>query len=91
MEQNTEITGLNRGENGKFLPGFSGNPDGRPKDSFSLLTILKRKLQQVPPEYKNDKKTYAEALVNSILKKGIVDGDHSTQKLIEFSQLHPDF
>lgn len=58
------------------------NRQGRPKGSFSLTEILRRELQNVPPEYKSKKKTYAEILIKSILKKGIIDGDAKTQRLI---------
>jgi len=56
---------------------------GRPKDTFSLLTILKRELQKIPPELKGkEKKLYAELLVRKQLHKAIVDGDEGAIKLI---------
>jgi hypothetical protein len=33
-----------RDEHGRFLPGTSGNPGGRPKGSVSLATALQREL-----------------------------------------------
>lgn len=59
----------------------SPNPKGRPP-VFSLTDMIRRKLQEIPPEYKNDKKSYADLLVGSVLRKGIIEKDHKSQKLI---------
>ena len=59
------------------------NKKGRPKDSFSLLTILKRELQAIPPEYKGkERKQYAELLIKKQLYKAIIEGDEQSIKLI---------
>lgn len=34
-----------RGKDGKFLPGMSGNPAGRPKGKKNLITTLKQDLE----------------------------------------------
>ncbi len=66
-----------------FKKGQSGNPDGRPKDSFSLLTILKKQLQEIPKELKGKgRKRFAELLVKKQLHKAIVDGDVAMIRLI---------
>lgn len=62
-----------------FKKGESGNPNGRPPGTFSLLTLLKNKLQEIP---KDQQKSYAEGLINSMLNKAINEGDSQTQKLI---------
>ena len=67
----------------KFKKGQSGNPKGKPKGTFSLLTILKKQLQEIPPEYKGkERKQYAELLVKKQLHKAIVEGDDASIRLI---------
>jgi len=48
------------------------NRTGKNKGSISVVAILKRKMQEMPP---GQKKTYAELLVERMLKMGIVEGD----------------
>jgi len=64
----------------RFKKGEINNPNGRPKGSFSLTELLKRKLQEVPPGI--DKRTYAEQLIDSMFHKGLKERDHASQKLI---------
>lgn len=59
--------------------GESGNPAGMIPGKFSLVTMLKAKLKEVPP---GQVKTYGEQFVDIILKKGIVDEDPKTLQLI---------
>lgn len=59
-----------RDEHGRFLPGVSGNPNGRTK--FSLVTILKEKLQSVP---EGEKRTVAEILIESYLANAFKTND----------------
>ena len=61
----------------RWKKGESGNPNGRPKGSISVVSALKRELAKVP---EGEKKTYLELLVKRIMKKGIVDGDTSMIK-----------
>ncbi len=65
-------------ENGLFKKGNPGGP-GRPKDSFSLVGLLKDALKSVP---EGEKKSYAELLIKKILDKGIIEGDAPTHRLI---------
>ena len=62
-----------------FKKGQSGNPNGRPKGTFSLITILKKKLQELK---EGSDRTYAELLVERIVKDAIADGDDSQIKNI---------
>jgi hypothetical protein len=68
-----EIAG--RTPKGKFAPGFSGNPDGRPK--FSVVSILKERLAEVP---EGQKRSRAEQLVDEILNKALLDKDTLTMR-----------
>lgn len=84
--ENSEIKQKKRGRGAPpeflFKKGQSGNPEGRPAGSFSLLTLLKQKLQEIPEEYKEDKKTYADLIVERMLADSIKKGDQQQIKLI---------
>ena len=62
-----------------FKPGQSGNPKGKPKGSTSIISAIKRKLLETPP---NEKRNYLEILTTKILKKALVDGSGPMIKLI---------
>ena len=66
-----------RDENGRLLPGNTANPNGRPKGSFSLVEMIKNKLQEIP---EGKDKTYAEYFVEQIMKKSVIEGDTSMMK-----------
>lgn len=55
-----------------FQKGVSGNPNGRPKGTVSIVTALKRKLEEVPP---GKEKTYLEYFIEQVMKKTVVEGD----------------
>jgi hypothetical protein len=65
-------------ENGAFLPGTAPGP-GRPPGTFSLVTLLKNKLQEVPKE---EQRSYAERLISKMLDDAINRGDAAAQRLI---------
>jgi len=67
-------------EDTQFKKGEINNPNGRPKDSFSILTILKRKLQECPKG--EDKRTYAERIVQKLLDDAERKGDTQMRKII---------
>ena len=80
MGKKPEVTGEIRDEQGKFKPGVSGNPDGRPPGSgISITTEIKRKLVEIP---EGKDKTYLQYLIEQILKKAVIEGDQQTIKQI---------
>jgi|SRR3990172_6977576 len=60
---------------GKFRPG---NP-GKPKGTINLLSVMKRKLEEIPA---GEKVSNAELMINQMIKKAIKGNDFATQKLI---------
>ena len=62
-----------------FVKGQSGNPAGKPVGTRSFTTKVREALEKIADgkDY-----TYEEAFIKSILKKAIVDGDTSMQKII---------
>lgn len=62
-------------ETGKFAKGNPGG--GRPKGSFSLVEMIKRKLQEIP---EGKDKTYAEYFIEQMMKKTVVEGDVSMMR-----------
>ena len=79
MEENNNKEEETRNPDGTFKRGYSGNPNGLPKGTFSLTAMLKRRLEEVPV---GQTKSYAEQLVQIILDKGIVDKDTKTINMI---------
>ena len=66
-------------EDTQFKPGQSGNPAGKKPGTKSFTTKVKEALEKIA---EGQNYTYEEAFIKSIMKKAIVDGDASTQRLI---------
>ena len=83
MKNNVEKTTEKQlgGITGKgFMPGESGNPNGRPPGSgISITTEIKKKLEEVP---EGQKATYLQLFINRILKQAIQDGDQQMIKQV---------
>ena len=76
-EDNTspEITGEK--QDTKFKKGQSGNPNGRPVGSVSIVEGIRRKLLEVEP---GTKKQYLELFLSSYFKNAIKDGDNNLMR-----------
>lgn len=64
-------------KNHKFKKGQTGNPNGRPKGSRSLSTILKEMLEEeivITIDGKKERKQFQEIIIRKLLKKAN-DGD----------------
>lgn len=83
MSDNPATTGENRGPDGKFLPGYSGNPEGRPEGSLSITHEIRKKLDEVmknedggeATDSRGQKITYLRALIEKIMVQAIRNGD----------------
>lgn len=80
QQKSPKKTGDKQKKDTRFQPGQSGNPNGRPPGTYSLLTILKNELQKCPEG--QDKKTYGDLIVKRMLKEAIEKGDQQQIKLI---------
>ena len=65
MEEPNKQDNSGRDDKGRFKPGTSGNPAGKPK--FSLITILKEELNKYQGD--DDKDTVARELILKYLEK----------------------
>jgi len=71
-----------RDDNGRFIKGVSGNPEGgsgRPKGSISITSRIREELNRTPD---GQKITYLDALIKKIFKKAIVDEDPQMIKIL---------
>jgi hypothetical protein len=61
-----------RNEKGQLLPGQTANPYGRPIGSVSIVTELRKRLQEIPT---GEKRAYIDLFVDRIMEKAMVEGD----------------
>jgi len=99
MEEKKEVTTTNRNTEGKWLPGKSGNPAGRPKGSKNRITILKMMAEEAVREQHTpqmldvikqiidsaqDGDKEAQRLVwNAIMSRGLTDSDGKGKEKVE--------
>lgn len=68
----------NRDEKGKFLPGISPNPDGRPKGALNFTTKVREALSKVADDKGT---TYEQKLVKRIMDDAL-RGNDKLMKLV---------
>ena len=79
MSEIPENAGASRDDQGRFLPGVSGNPEGKKPGTLSITAEIKKKLQEMP---EGKDKTYLHYLIEKIMKKAVIDEDQQTIKQI---------
>lgn len=72
MTDKPKKIGVIRNPDGTFMPGVVTNPNGRPKDTLSVVSAIKKKLKECPD---GGDKTYLDLLITRIFKSAIDQGD----------------
>ena len=65
-----------RDTSGRFLPGYSGNPQGRPKGSISFRTRLRRQLKENPQ------------VMADIIRRLLLDSEVDSKVALQVAQWH---
>lgn len=65
-----------RDEKGRFIPGVSGNPGGRPLGSISLTEAIRRRLDTLGPD---QKRKVIEYLADNITQDALEGGKYGTK------------
>ena len=68
-----------RNPDGTFKLGSVPNPNGRPRGSYGLTTLLKKKLQEIPI---GQVKAYGDQIIEKLIELAIVKGDTKALKII---------
>ena len=88
MNEEPKLNGIKRDEEGKILDGSAPlNPAGRPKDSLSLIGILKQKLRELGKDKEGHElaKTNAELLIERIVGEAIAKGnDQQIKNILQY-------
>ena len=67
-----------RTETGRFVPGVSGNPNGRPKDQFSFMGILRSALA----EENKSGKSVGERIIARYIKLALAGNGQALEALV---------
>lgn len=78
MEENAEKTAKKQQIGRPFPKGVSGNPEGRPVGSLSLITLLKQRLELVGPD---QKRTIAEHFIDNVMQDAL-EGNEVARKIV---------
>lgn len=81
MESEQATTSENkpaRDEHGRLLPGNTANPHGRPPGTLSLVSLLKKHLEEIPD---GEKRSRAEIFIQKTLTQAM-KGDPANAKLV---------
>lgn len=77
----------NRRPDGTFGPGNNANPTGRPTGSFSIMTIIRKKMEEIPV---GQVKAWKEQIADILLEKAVVKGDiKALEMIIEYMDGKP--
>lgn len=70
---------VNRNADGTFGPGNNANPGGRPKGSFSIMNIIRKKMEEVP---RGQTQQWKDQIAEIILDEAIVKRNPKMIQLI---------
>jgi len=68
-------TGDNRNERGQWKPGTSGNPNGKPPGSLSLIALLKSELREKIKSSTGEEMEIARALMKKLVRHALSEED----------------
>jgi len=74
MQMEPDNTGENRNPDGTFKKGFTGNPNGRPVGSISVIDKLRQIYQENPDKFESFVMRYAENEANDKHQVEMLDG-----------------
>ena len=72
-----------------FKKGVITNPKGRPKGSLSLTSEIKKKLREIPPEFKKEKKTYLDLMVKKMLDMALAGNETMLKTIWQYTDGMP--
>lgn len=88
-----ESTGKIRDEKGRFIPGVSGNLNGRPEGSVSVITEIKRIFRENPDKFEdflekylknpNNEKHIAEMIDGKPMQRNEISGVNGSPLTVE--------
>lgn len=78
----------NRNSDGTFKEGHSGNLNGRPRGTYSIMTIIRKKMEEIPL---GQTKPWKEQMADIIMDEAIIKRNDKMLKMItEYMDGMPD-